>query len=98
MSGATGSSVTAVTMRCEASNGMPGRHRRKINNAMSVEYEVLNEIYKLIDEQMATLSGKLTPEEAKRYASRRTRIAELVGKIAANGSGTNSSPEEGGRV
>ena len=65
---------------------------------MSAEYEVLNKIYKLINEQMATLSGKLTPEEAKRYVSRRMRIAELVGQIAANGSRRNSSPEEGGRV
>jgi len=45
-------------------------------------HELVSEIHRLIDEQMRTLEGKLTPEEAAHYTLRKQRIGALLRRLA----------------
>jgi hypothetical protein len=49
---------------------------------MGKKEEIVNEIHRLINEQMQRLRGKLSPTEATRFADRSRRIDELLDRLS----------------
>jgi hypothetical protein len=47
--------------------------------------EILAAIHRLIDEQMGSLNGKLTPHDAAQYRRRKQRTDQLLMRISLNG-------------